>query len=616
MAQAQPSDLDTVPLNSLIPRLAPWQGLPNWQILATNFGSGQLFLQTWRAWQQDADRPRVLHFVALCKCPPDVDALLLACGADASLLALAQSLGANWLGLLPGFHRFLLSDGQVILTLCVGDALPSLRQQPFHADEIVFSLATSSPSGAFDVCDPWAVKALARCCKRGTLLHGPAPAQAQAAELINQLRACGFDTSAIALPQADAACAEWRTNFDPPWALKTTRRTSKPALAIQRCAVIGAGLAGASVAAALARRGWQVQVLDTAAAPATGASSLPAGLVVPHTSSDDCQLSRLSRAGVRLMLQQTRQHLQDGLQWSASGVLERQVDGTPQLPTHWPAQGKDWSVQKTGLLTGADQNNPDPALWHPQAAWVKPAELVRAWLRQPGVTFQGNAEVSFLQRDGEVWHLQDNHGRRLCSAQRVVFANACAARPLLEAMACQDDALARQLQHLPATQGLRGLLSWALHDDAVVPAAAFPAFPVNGLGGLLPHIPTEHGPAWFMGSTYQPAHHFQRSDTDNHDLNFGHLQQLLPELAKQLAEPFVSYALHAWRGTRCTTLDRLPLVGPLDEGDNPSLWICAGLGSRGLSFSVLCAELLAAHMGAEPLPVEANLAKALNALRG
>jgi tRNA 5-methylaminomethyl-2-thiouridine biosynthesis bifunctional protein len=34
-----------------------------------------------------------------------------------------------------------------------------------------------------------------------------------------------------------------------------------------------------------------------------------------------------------------------------------------------------------------------------------------------------------------------------------------------------------------------------------------------------------------------------------------------------------------------------------------------------LSFSVLCAELLAARMGAEPLPVEASLARFLQALR-
>jgi tRNA 5-methylaminomethyl-2-thiouridine biosynthesis bifunctional protein len=39
------------------------------------------------------------------------------------------------------------------------------------------------------------------------------------------------------------------------------------------------------------------------------------------------------------------------------------------------------------------------------------------------------------------------------------------------------------------------------------------------------------------------------------------------------------------------------------------------MGSRGLSFSVLCAELLAARMGAEPLPLEASLARFLHPRR-
>jgi hypothetical protein len=34
-----------------------------------------------------------------------------------------------------------------------------------------------------------------------------------------------------------------------------------------------------------------------------------------------------------------------------------------------------------------------------------------------------------------------------------------------------------------------------------------------------------------------------------------------------------------------------------------------------MSFSVLCAELLAARFGAEPLPIEAKLARSLEALR-
>ena len=57
------------------------------------------------------------------------------------------------------------------------------------------------------------------------------------------------------------------------------------------------------------------------------------------------------------------------------------------------------------------------------------------------------------------------------------------------------------------------------------------------------------------------------------------------------------------------------MVGPLYDDQNASLWMCAGMGSRGLSYSVLCAELLAARWGAEPLPLEASLADALEARR-
>ncbi|MCX7225893.1 MAG: FAD-dependent cmnm(5)s(2)U34 oxidoreductase, partial [Burkholderiales bacterium] len=74
--------------------------------------------------------------------------------------------------------------------------------------------------------------------------------------------------------------------------------------------------------------------------------------------------------------------------------------------------------------------------------------------------------------------------------------------------------------------------------------------------------------------------------------------------------------LQAWRGSRCVSADRLPLLGPLIPGPDQGLWLCAAMGSRGLSLAVLCAELLAARWGAEPLPVDAALARTLDADRG
>ncbi|MDB5879825.1 MAG: tRNA 5-methylaminomethyl-2-thiouridine biosynthesis protein MnmC, partial [Variovorax sp.] len=40
-------------------------------------------------------------------------------------------------------------------------------------------------------------------------------------------------------------------------------------------------------------------------------------------------------------------------------------------------------------------------------------------------------------------------------------------------------------------------------------------------------------------------------------------------------------------------------------------WMCTAMGSRGLSFAALCAELLAARWHGEPLPLPTALADAL-----
>ncbi len=40
--------------------------------------------------------------------------------------------------------------------------------------------------------------------------------------------------------------------------------------------------------------------------------------------------------------------------------------------------------------------------------------------------------------------------------------------------------------------------------------------------------------------------------------------------------------------------------------------VCTGMGSRGLSFALLCGELLAAQMNDEPWPVERSIGLALS----
>lgn len=585
-----------------------WAGQNAWRVLDTRFDSGLHFLRTWLAWQNDPHQPRLLHYVALSTTAPSLDELRACAAPYPDLLALVNDLAPHCFGLLPGFNRLTLEGGRLLLTLCVGDLTPLLREQQFVADSVYLD-ADPADASAWSV---WTAKALARCCRRGTTLA----ITAGTPELLKDLTQCGFELS----PVPDTSETSTRqAQFNPRWTIKNTREPALgQAVTVGTCAVIGAGLAGASVAAALAQRGWQVQVLDQGDAPAAGASGLPVGLVVPHVSADDCALSRLSRTGVRLMLHHARSLLQQGQDWDATGTLERRVDGSPGLSPTAPAQALDWSRPGHEKLNDAvwcsDLPAGQPAVWHAQAAWLKPAQLVRAWLRQPGVTFQGNAHVAALRQSGDDWELLNTQGEVLARANRVVFANASGAVPLLENLQANQPALGLHVQQLPVMHGVRGLLSWAMHPGT--PDAAFPPFPVNGAGSVIPAIPVDGGAAWFIGSSYQPDNKPESPDAKNHAANLGRLHKLMPHLGQRLDKQFTDGTLLTFKNTRCVTSDRLPVVGPLYAADQPSLWICAGMGSRGLSFSVLCAELLAARWGAEPLPVDTSLAKSLEALRG
>ena len=646
---------------------AAWSGQAQWRVLDTRFGDGLRFLATWAAWHADPARPRLLHWVALQGAPGSSGALLQAAGAisDPALQPLARSLHAQLWGLLPGLHRIALDGGQVLLTLCVGqDARAQLRQQAWTVDAIFLDgLGTAGPSSQQSAAalpapslhrplDLHAAKALARCCRRGTQLVA---AHCSAADA-NGLVQAGFvlqpefaaETGSGQLPSL------LRASYQPRWEPRTARGSTATASprTPARCTVIGAGLAGASVAASLARRGWQVQVLDAAATPAAGASGLPAGVFAPHPSPDDNVLSRISRSGVRAMLQHAAPLLQAGMDWQPDGVLERRLGLPLGLPAHWHhGPGADWSLQAgTDRLRAAGLDSSDLALWHLRAGWVRPARLVAALLAQPGVAWSPGTRVAQLQHlpgapsnstadsttasgpghQAGTWRALDAHGTLLAEAELVVLAAGPACNALLQGVVNQAGG-ALAAPRLPL-QPVRGQLSWGLHradgaDGAGRGTAGLPPFPVNGHGGLVAHVPLDPQAkgsgeglcAWHMGSTFErdrdrlPLTPAEQSAA--HASNWQQLQHLLPGAASALQPAFASlepartFAVRSWASVRCTTPDRLPLVGPVHACALPGLWACTALGARGLSRAVLCGELLAAQLHGEPLPLESRLAQ-------
>ena len=556
-----------------------------WRILDTAFGDGSAFADTWAMWLADSHAPRLLHYVGLSETAPPLEPLLRQIGNRPHLNDQGNALRQQWFGLCAGTHRLSLHGGRLLLTLCIGPRLALLREQRFVPDA-----AFSSAQG----WEVWFAKALLRLAQSGM----PLALAKDGATPEGHLLQIGF------MPHGAGNAGFQSLRFQPPWTPGRSRdrwRTlhSPPAT----CAVIGAGLAGAAVAASMARRGWTVSVFDTHAQPGAGTSALPVGLLVAQHALDNSPRSQLSRAGVRLTLQTCRELLQAGVDWMPTGVLQLKTSavmansrGTQSdewsEPYTWPTDAPQWAVGTFGA----------GALWHAHSAWIKPQRLVRALLEQSGSTFVGKTRVRAIIPAADGWNLLDAQGASVARAAHVVFANATDAVRLLRESSAGG---VPRVVPLADTQPVGGQLSWGLH--ALSDADAFPPHPVNGAGSFVAGVPQAQGLAWYAGATYEPQDDGASGSAEGHNLE--RLRQLLPHASARIADLARERPPQAWRGQRCVARDRLPVCGALQTGPHPTLWISAAMGSRGLSHAILCAELIAAQANAEPIPVAPRLAR-------
>lgn len=572
----------------------PWSDAHSWHVLDLSDRAAWRFVQWWHAWRTLSDRPDRLWFSIVAAQPTDAATLMRAVGDDPALQRLAQQLVPHWYGWVEGTHRIGLDHERVQLTVHIGAAdrvLPTL--------DVAVDTVYAGPSSG-----DWA-RRIGRLCRTGTRVVMPL----QAASAFGEWRSAGFEPCApSAPPPVPGDADDHHAVYAPRWTVPPRwRQPAHPGH--RRAVVVGAGLAGSSVAYSLACRGWSVTVVDHGTHPAAGASGLPAGIVAPHVSADDAPLSRLSRSGVRLTLQRAAALLHAGTDWAHTGVLGQCTDGSALRPfaasdSRWR---DDWARPATEEERAWSAPAQHPAWWHSHAGWVRPRALVEAQLAHPGIAWQGGQRVHGLMRYPQGWAVTDAHGQTLADAPLLVLAAGFDTRQLLHGPSVAGP--------LPPLHALRGQVTWgpmsALPDSTL---HRLPPFPVNGHGALVHSVPGPDGkPSWVLGSTFERGMAEALIRADDRIANLTKLQALLPQVGQAMA-PQVTDG-HDWAGVRCTLPDRLPAVGYLDPVALPGLALCTGLGARGLTLSVLCGEWLAALVDGEPWPTERVLADKLSAQR-
>jgi tRNA 5-methylaminomethyl-2-thiouridine biosynthesis bifunctional protein len=407
--------------------------------------------------------------------------------------------------------------------------------------------------------------------------------------------------------------------FEPRWTVR--RHEPPPSQAGERQAVVvGAGLAGCAVAQALARRGWQVDVLDAGAAPAGGASALPWGLLHPQISPDDNLLARLTRAGfLRGWQQLMRTPDDDGVPvWQPCGVLQQAADDREACAMQHAAAQFDAAPRYVRWLDAESAAQRAGMALHRGGLWFGSGGIVssRRWCRamldahRARITLRAPARAARLAPDGDGWRVEDDRGRALAAAPVLVIAAALDSPQLLG------------LRHAPV-RPVRGRISLLRDSDlaALRVGLAGDGYVVRGPDGAVG-----------VGASYEfaPAEGGGSAEVSLADIHRGNLQRL----GRLLVDAGAVTVTGVFDGIRCVARDRLPLAGAVaDEAGasaqanglrgahlanlprRPGLFASFALGSRGLALAPLAGELIAAQLAGEPWPVERDLAAAIDPAR-
>jgi tRNA 5-methylaminomethyl-2-thiouridine biosynthesis bifunctional protein len=591
-----------------------WRGRERFVVLEAGFGLGSNFLATWDAWRQENDACRQLHFISIER-HPLTRADLECVHRDSPLQALSNALIAAWPPLTPNLHRLSFEGGRVQLLLALGDVAAMLPQVTAQVD--AFFLDGFAPARNPAMWQDRLFKAMARLAQPGATVATWTASQA----VRSGLQAAGFSVQAAqgTGEEREVTLARFEPPFQPRRAKLGRNVVPSTIQAPQRAMVVGGGLAGCAAAWALAEQGWETTVFDRHASPAREASGNPAGLFHGIVNPQDGAHARFNRTAALEARSVVQRAIADcGVLGSGSGLLRLEPGQRDFLAmqrllwaTGLPADYvQAVSIEQASALCGLALEH--PAWFYPGGGWVAPGALAGALLGRAGTNanFRGNVEVQSIHLANGGWELRDPQCRTIDAAETLVLANAFDALRLLGSPAWPVQKVRGQISLMPAGT-----------------APALPTLPLAGAGYLLPAV---LGRAVF-GATAQPGDEDPSVRQADHEHNLAQLVRLGGSPFARI-DPAELQGRTAWR---MVSGDRLPIVGAVPDlvalnaevarGRRfdqprrvprlPGLYVLTGLGSRGITWSPLAAQVLASSITGAPQPLEADLLDAIDPAR-
>lgn len=637
----------------------------------TGFGTGLNFLMTWREWKQAREKikkdslsktiPR-LHFYSTEKYPLSKNALENALNAWPELSSLSTQLIETY----PpqphdGMYRLVFEEGLVCLNIYFGDAthgfehllpcrLPNAKIESLirsSQQNSTVSLLPRIHAWYFDGFAPsknpsmWETS-LFEAAARLSYTQTTFSTFTSAGDVRRLLNAIGFNcekrkgfgrkremlignysptndnqeknTNQKVIAKRGAVSQDHDS-----WHISDT-----PFTPVQHCVIIGGGLAGCHTAYALALRGIKTTILEKNSELAAEASGNKQGIVYaklsPHRSPTEGPLSYFNFYAFLFANAFYQSNNFYDLAGKQCGLLQlatnnEQIDQYEAfVKSVGDAKIFEWlSAKECSAKAGLEiQHN---GLFIHKAGWLSPPKLCKALTQQRDIEVRYNAHVQNISSNG-LQHTVHLHDGSNINGDAIVFANAHQA---LNFEYCKDlplKSIRGQITHLPPSTSTQKLLCVICGDGYIAPI---------------------HNEECTTGASFNLKETSNEVNHRDHQHNLEKLHALSPEFIHDYSLEHVP-SLHGRVGFRCTTPDYFPIAGPLPHYEkmierfnrytkkanahientgafHHNVYALLGLGSRGLTYAPLAAEIIASQMCHEFSPIEQDILRHLHPAR-
>ncbi|MGX9417252.1 bifunctional tRNA (5-methylaminomethyl-2-thiouridine)(34)-methyltransferase MnmD/FAD-dependent 5-carboxymethylaminomethyl-2-thiouridine(34) oxidoreductase MnmC [Vibrio sp. WJH972] len=595
----------------------------------TGFGTGLNFLATWQWFeqfrQQHPDAPlQSLHFISFEKFPLNKSDLVKAHQAWPELAHYAEQLQQHYPIAAPECHRIVLADGMVTLDLWFGDIKECMPKVPTPETGIIdaWFLDGFAPSKNPDMWSQELFNGMAQLakyqCSCATFTAAGFVRRGLIEAGFEMKKVKGFGTKRDMLAGSMQVKTPY-TNISPCYAMP-------PVSNLQDVAIIGGGIASASLAKALSDRGISVTLYCKDAQPAQGASGNRQGAIYPLINHSHDAISRFFTSAFiysRQFINHAAQSLKfdhdwcgvTQLMWDEKSTRKLQRLGDGQFPSELVTR---FTSGQTCLSLGVPVSS--PSIHYPLGGWLCPAQLTEQLIsrltQNQKLTTHFNCEINEITWDDSEKHWLLTSGDQRFTHQTVVIANGHLFDQLSPSSKLPLGKVKGQVSHIPTTDALKQLNNVLCYDGYMTPIN-----PNNG----------HH----CIGASYDRSQLNNDFDPDAQRIN---KQKLINCVNDQNWPKGVNVEDGLSRqGVRCVSRDHLPFVGnigeldiirhqykassgfkgsPIDEVHHyPNLYAFLGLGSRGLSSAPLLGELLASIICNDPLPLPVDILEKLHPSR-